>query len=261
MDEAEILERSDLNLLEYNREGARSTPGGTVHEEDGLCFYVPGHRFPVGFTGVMRTDRSVPAADVLRRTREFFAPRGHGYTICAKMHCDADIAEHLTAEGIGQMGNSPGMAIEHRVADAPLPPGVTVERVKGAEAAREFADVAGAAYATYGLPPKIALRQFSNPAYFDQPHIAAWLARLGGAPVATVMVMLTHRVAGIYWVGTTPAVRGRGLAAACTSLATNAGFDMGAEAAVLQASVMGEPIYLKMGYREITRYPWFVEIP
>jgi hypothetical protein len=36
---------------------------------------------------------------------------------------------------------------------------------------------------------------------------------------------------------------------------------MGAEAAVLQASVMGEPIYLKMGYREVTRYPWFVEIP
>jgi ribosomal protein S18 acetylase RimI-like enzyme len=261
MDADALLECSDLNLLEYNREGARSTPGGLVHEEGGLCFYVPGHRFPVGFTGVMRTDSSVAAPDVLRRAREFFAPRGHGYTICAMMHRDADVAAHLAAEGIGQMGNSPGMVIEHRVADEPLPAGVTVERVRGAEAAREFADVAGAAYATYGLPPKIAVRQFSDPSYFDQPHIVAWLARLGGAPVATVMVMLTHRVAGIYWVGTSPDVRGRGLAAACTRLATNAGFDMGAEAVVLQASVMGEPIYLRMGYREITRYPWFVEIP
>lgn len=261
MDAAELLKRSDLNLLEYNREGARSTAGGLVHEEGGLCFYVPDHHFPVGFSGVMRTDRSVPATDVLRRAREFFTPRGHGYTICARMHRDADLAEHLVAEGIGQMGNSPGMAIEHRVDDVPLPPGVTIERVRGAEAAREFADVSGAAYATYGLPPKIALRQFANPAYFDQPHVVAWLARVGGAPVASVMILLTHRVAGVYWVGTTPEVRGRGIAGACTRLATNAGFDMGAEAVVLQASTMGEPIYLAMGYREITRYPWFVEIP
>lgn len=261
MDTADLLERSDLNLLEYNREGARSTQGGLVHEEDGLCFYVPRHRFPVGFTGVMRTDRSVSAADVLRRAREFFGPRGHGYTVCVMQHRDADIAAHLSAEGIGQMGDSPGMAIEQRIAEEPLPSGVDVEIVEGAEAAREFADVAGAAYATYGLPPKIALRQFSNPACFDQPHVTAWLARIGGAPVGTVMVLLTHRVAGIYWVGTSPEVRGRGIAAALTRLATNAGFDMGAEAVVLQASVMGEPIYRKMGYREITRYPWFVEIP
>jgi GNAT superfamily N-acetyltransferase len=261
MDAAELLERADLNLLEYNREGARSTAGGLVHEEGGLCFYVPAHRFPVGFTGVMRTDRSVPAPEVLRRAREFFVPRGHGFTICAMMHRDSDLAGHLAAEGIGQMGNSPGMAIEHRVDDVPLPADVTIERVRGAEAAREFADVSGAAYATYGLPPKIALRQFASPAYFDQPHVVAWLARVGGAPAGTVMILLTHRVAGVYWVGTTPEVRGRGIAGALTRLATNAGFDLGAEAVVLQASTMGEPIYLKMGYREITRYPWFVEIP
>jgi ribosomal protein S18 acetylase RimI-like enzyme len=261
MDAAELLERSDLNLIEANREGARSTTGGIVHEEDGLVFYAPGHRFPVGFTGVMRTDRSIPAADVLRRTREFFAPRGHGYTFCAMMHRDADIAALLAVEGIGQMGNAPGMALDSRLADEPLPPGVTVERVRGAQAAREFADVGGAAYATYGLPPKVALRQFADPAYFDQPHIAAFLARVGGAPAAAALVMLTHGVAGIYWVGTTPEARGRGLAATCTRIATNTGFDMGAGAAVLQASVMGEPIYLKMGYREITRYPWFTEIP
>ena len=111
------------------------------------------------------------------------------------------------------------------------------------------------------MPPKIALRQFANPAYFDQSYIAAFIARVGGAPAAVSMVVLSHGIAGVYWVGTTPEVRGRGLAGALTRLATNTGFDLGARAVVLQASVMGEPIYLKMGYREITRYPWFVEIP
>lgn len=94
-----------------------------------------------------------------------------------------------------------------------------------------------------------------------QPHVAAFVARLDGVPVAAAMTLVTHGVAGIYWVGTTPEARGRGLAEACTRLATNAGFDLGAQVAALQASVMGEPIYLRMGYREITRYPWYVLMP
>jgi predicted acetyltransferase len=75
------------------------------------------------------------------------------------------------------------------------------------------------------------------------------------------MVMVTHGVAGVYWVGTTPEARGRGLAEIVTRTAGNAGFDMGATVTALQASVMGEPIYRRMGYREITRYPWYTIIP
>ena len=261
MDASELLERADRNLIEVNREGARSTAGGIVHEEGGLAYFIPGHRFPVGMTGVMRTDRAVTAAETIARTREFFAPRGHGYTFCLMAHRDADLAEALEAEGVGRMSNSPGMALDARLPDAPLPPGVTVEKVAGVTAAREFADVSGSAYATMGMPPKIALKQFADYRFFEQPHVAAFLARVGGAPAAAAMVVVTHGVAGIYWVGTTPEARGRGLAEACARIAGNAGFDMGAKVAALQASQMGEPIYRRMGYREITHYPWFVIMP
>jgi ribosomal protein S18 acetylase RimI-like enzyme len=261
MDDTELLERADLNLIEVNREGARSTPGGIVHEEGGLVFFVPGHRFPVGMTGAMRIDRNVSASDAIARTREWFAPRGHGYTFLLMSHRDGDLAEALEADGVSRFSDSPGMALDARLPDVALPPGVTIERVSGAAAAAEFADVSGVAYATYGMPPKIAVAQFADHRFFDQPHVAAFLARIGDAAVAAAMVVVTHGVAGIYWVGTTPEARGRGLAAACTRIAGNAGFDMGAKVAALQASVMGEPIYLRMGYREITRYPWYVEIP
>jgi hypothetical protein len=30
--------------------------------------------------------------------------------------------------------------------------------------------------------------------------------------------------------------------------------------AALQASVMGEPVYLRMGYVEVTRYPYLVQV-
>jgi GNAT superfamily N-acetyltransferase len=74
------------------------------------------------------------------------------------------------------------------------------------------------------------------------------------------MTVVTHGVAGIYWVGTTPAARGRGLAELCARAADNAGFDLGARITSLQASVMGEPVYRRMGYVEVTRYPYLARI-
>jgi ribosomal protein S18 acetylase RimI-like enzyme len=93
------------------------------------------------------------------------------------------------------------------------------------------------------------------------PHIAAFLALVLGEPAAGAMVVVTHGVAGIYWVGTTPSARGRGLAELCTRVATNRGFDLGARMAALQASTMGEPIYARMGYATVTHYPTLVQLP
>lgn len=261
MDDAKLLQACDLNYLEFNRESARSTSGGLVHEEAGLAFYVPGHRFPVGFTGVMRLDADLAADEAIERARAFFGPRGLGFTFCLAMHRDADLAAALEAAGTDRMSNSPGMVLDKRLEDAPPPPGVTVEKVQGDTAVRDFADVTGAAYATLGMPPKFAAAQFADPRFFDQPHVAAFLARVGDAAAASAMVVVSHGVAGIYWVGTSPEARGRGLAELCTRIAGNAGLDMGARFVALQASTMGEPVYRRMGYREVTRYPWYVEIP
>lgn len=67
VDPSTLLRLADLSLIEFNRESARATRGGVVHEEGGLVFFVPGHRFPVGFTGVMRADSRVSADAVIAR--------------------------------------------------------------------------------------------------------------------------------------------------------------------------------------------------
>ena len=68
------------------------------------------------------------------------------------------------------------------------------------------------------------------------------------------MTIVSHGVAGIYWVGSLEQARGKGLGRAITAAATNAGFDLGAEIASLQASPMGKPIYEAMGYETIFSY-------
>jgi ribosomal protein S18 acetylase RimI-like enzyme len=261
MDDREILERADLNLLEFNREGARWTTGGVVHEEDGLVFFVPGHGFPFGFTGVVRVDSALPAAEAVARRRDWFAARGQGYTHCLRLHRDEDLAAALEAGGLSRFGNSPGMVIDAPLPEKPLFAGVRIDAVKGEDDVREFARVTGAAYASLGMPEKVAHRHFADARFFAQPHVEAYLARLDGVAVAASMLVVTHGVGGIYWVATRPEARGRGLAEACTRHAGNVAFDKGADFVALQASVMGEPVYRRMGYREITRYPWYVVMP
>jgi predicted GNAT family acetyltransferase len=81
---------------------------------------------------------------------------------------------------------------------------------------------------------------------------------LKGEPAGTAMAMLSYGIAGVYWVGTAKKARGIGLGEYCTREVSNAAFALGARKVILQASKFGEPIYLKIGYREVTRYPWFI---
>ena len=86
------------------------------------------------------------------------------------------------------------------------------------------------------------------------PHLQTVVAYDRDAPVAAAQVLMSHSIAGVYWVGTVDGARGKGLGDAVTRAVTNRAFELGARFVSLQASAMGEPIYRRMGYREIYRY-------
>jgi GNAT superfamily N-acetyltransferase len=256
VERAALIELSDLNYAEATRELTRRA-GGAVLDEDGVMLYAGAHPLPVLVNGVMRTGDGPDATDVLARADAFFAARGRGYTISIRAHADPDLLDAATAAGLTPFGSPPAMILEGRLADTDPPGDVTLARVADADDVADFAAVSGAAYATYGMPPDV------TPAILVRevvvaPHVVAFLARIAGKPVAAAMTIVTHGVAGIYWVGTVPEARGHGLAELVTRAATNAGFDLGARVASLQASPMGEPVYRRMGYVEVTRYPQLV---
>ncbi|MCZ7526361.1 MAG: GNAT family N-acetyltransferase [Acidimicrobiia bacterium] len=249
----ELIERSDLNLAEFYREQSRRS-GGTVLDEDGLVLYTSAHPLPVLVNGVLRLDARLPAETVLSRAHRFFRAHRRGFTVWIRTHADADLERAAAATGLRPMGDDPGMVLDHRLPDADPPEGVSLRRVDDEHGAADFAAVNSAAYATYGAPLDLAPTLFARPESLVGPHLAAFVAYADGAPAAAAMTMVSHGVAGIYWVGTVPESRGRGLAELVTRAAGNAGFDRGASVAALQASTMGEPLYRRMGYVAITRY-------
>ncbi|MDX2167636.1 MAG: GNAT family N-acetyltransferase [Deltaproteobacteria bacterium] len=258
MTDDERRELSDLNYAEASREMARRA-GGAVLDEGGVLLFAGGDALPVLINGAMRTDPRVAPAEVLARARHFFAPRRRGFSVIARAHVDADLQEACTTAGLIAFGQAPGMVLDRRLPDAAPPPGVTLRAVASADDAVAFAAVMDEAYQSLGMPAGVAAAQVGRLAALAAPHIVAVLARLDGAPVAGAMTIVTHGVAGVYWVGTRAAARGRGLAELCTRAAGNACFDRGARIAALQASPMGEPVYRRMGYREVTRYPTLVQ--
>ena len=119
--------------------------------------------------------------------------------------------------------------------------------------AGEYWKVAADAYASIGFPPEI-FAFYENHESLSADDAAALLARLDGRAAGIAMTIVSHGVAGIYWVGCTEEARGRGLGWTMTATAVNAGFDMGAEIASLQASPMGESLYRRMGFETIFDY-------
>ena len=228
--------------------------GGVVHEENGIVIWSVGGDSSPFLRGVWRLDQAVPAQQVIDAADAFFLPRGLGYFLRLRdAPDDKDLQEAAIASGLaGGEGTMPQMVIRDRVEEPPLQPGVEVRTVEDAAAVHDFAAVNGAAYSTYGMAPEMAHALVARPdCFLAEPHVYAVIGYDGGVPVAAAMTFLSHGIAGVYWVGTVERARRRGLGAAVTRRVTNAGFDLGGRINSLQASVMGEPVYLKMGYETV----------
>jgi ribosomal protein S18 acetylase RimI-like enzyme len=150
------------------------------------------------------------------------------------------------------------MVIEDTLGDTSLSAGVRLQQVTTESMADDFAEVAARSFTTLGLPEDVGRSVFRDPCALLVPHLYPVVAYLDDKPASCAVALLSHGIGGIYYVGTIEAARGMGLAEHCTRAAGNAAFKLGARCVVLQASVYGEPVYKRMGYKEFTRYPWFI---
>lgn len=244
------------NYVEFSRETARwSGLGGEVVERDGAVVWASASDFPVSMNGVVRVDPAASAADVLDLADAFFAEHERGYSLTtAGRFDDDDLIADAEARGLLRLMDAPAMVCDARLADGTPPEGVAVRIASSADDVAAFVAVNDAAYQTLGMPEGVITAAVTAPERVLAPQVRTAIAWEGDTPLACAQVLLSHGVAGVYYVGTAEAARGRGLAELVTRTVTNLGFDLGAAFVTLQASSMGDPIYRRMGYREIDRY-------
>jgi hypothetical protein len=256
LDDDAIARLGHLNHLEFSRESVRwSGRQGEVVERDGVLLLGAATDFPVAYNAAARLEPDVPAADVLAVADAFFAAKGRGYSVMISSYRDLDEDLVVAAEAAGHLRvtDAPEMVVREPVERRDPPAGIELGWVTDLGGVHDFFAVGAAAYTSLGLPAHVAPEAVRSPERFLEPHIAAIVATRDDEPVAAAMTLLSHGIAGVYWVATLESVRGQGLADLVTREVTNRGFELGALVNTLQASPMGAGIYERMGYAEIYR--------
>jgi ribosomal protein S18 acetylase RimI-like enzyme len=171
------------------------------------------------------------------------------------------LAPILKAHGMRHGYDAPGMAADLSAVrfDVPLPADVTIRKLINAD---ELTDWLNVFIPAFSIPPE-------DGAIWRDAYVrcgfgadAVWthfVGFLADEPVATTSVLVDGELAGIYFVATLPAARGRGIGSAVTREAMRFARDAGATRAALQSSELGFGVYRSLGfvhYCDLSVYDW-----
>ncbi|HUC04058.1 MAG TPA: GNAT family N-acetyltransferase [Acidimicrobiales bacterium] len=263
MDVHEAAELGHRNLIDYSRTLTGWGSRGSFHQDADMLLYASGSWLPVGGNGAFALHAGSSPSRLIEAADEFFGRLGRGYSIKVRDDGrDEDLRAACEAAGLSAFGQaSPQMVCFDPVADPepPLGADVSVRRVDDARGLADFVAVNREAYATYGMPADVL------PAIFDRPEVVLAddrtflvVVAVDGRPMAAALTYVDHGVGGVQWVGTVPEARHRRLGHAVTQWTTNVALAHGAAASTLQASPMGESLYLKLGYTTAYRYVEYI---
>jgi ribosomal protein S18 acetylase RimI-like enzyme len=258
MDRAELLTYGDANLAATLRHYARTAPDARLDDDGRLLLVSTSTTWPGPYhNGAVRLDGGLDPEEVLARAARFFSDRCPAFCVWIADHADADLEQAALAAGYASISETgvPRMALDHPLpAVAESADDISMTEVVDDAGRRDFLAVTIAAYADSFLPSDAAEAQLASLDAVRAANVRAVVAYDGSEPLAAAMTVASERTAGIQLVGTVPAARRRGLGERCTRWAAAAGFELGAEAVVLEASEDGDPLYRRMGFIEVSRY-------
>ena len=162
---------------------------------------------------------------------------------------DEDIERAALAAGFRAGWTERPMALDSPPSLGAVPADVEVRVVADAAAVVDYGRVVALANDDPGERERAPL--LFHDETIIAPHIAAFVAYLEGEPVACAMTLVSHRVAGVFYVATVEHARRRGLGDALTRMAARTGFEMGAGRAWLGASEMGAGLYRRIGFEDL----------
>lgn len=253
-DVARWIDGSDQALADAMEAMVRwqPSPASAIRRDVGLMVR-SAVRFPTPYNNAILPLGADPEPEaVIELARQELADRRH--FVWRRPHADPRLAAALDRSGYVAVGEMPVMVIAEPVTPPEIAPGVQIVEATARPSIAAAVGVCAAAYEEAGLPPGVTARLFASPDAVPSDDTAVIVARLEGRPAACAIAIWNRATGngGLYWVGTRPDARKRGLGDAVARVATNVALDRGARFVSLQASSAGAPIYERMGYRTIT---------
>jgi GNAT superfamily N-acetyltransferase len=248
--ESDLVAAAHDNFVASFRKLVEHCPEGEIREIGGVFTFVTGLPLSL-FNGCVIAGPAIPAdlEAALEWVRAQNLPHRVWIAQLVPELGDLPPAYGLDPEPMAY----PGMVL-HPLPEPPAPSaGVTVEPVTDANL-EEYLWVCVAG----GLRPDLSERLFS-PSFTSDRDVQLFVGRLEGRPVGTSVAIRSSAASGVYNVGTLPQARQRGVGAALTWAAIEAGRAWGYDTIVLQSSAMGFSMYVAMGFRTVAPYIVFSE--
>jgi GNAT superfamily N-acetyltransferase len=210
--------------------------------EDGLTMGLTGWSSAT-FNAAIIHDNDLLTVERIAHITDTFTRAGVSFTIQMATPTPAPIsAELLWQADFSEILCDPMMTYEGPYAALSLNPGVLLQRVRTQHDIDLYYQIVAEGF---DLPPVIEDFVGVMLRMSECQHVIAWLK---GEPVGAGTLVETAGVAGIYNVATIPAARGHGVATAIMAALHRAALDDGYWGTALASSVMGLPLYRKLGY-------------
>lgn len=233
-----------------------SGPQAELHEGPDLTYFLTGIPTPM-FNCVFCAQLEPGTVDT-NIAAVVEAATVHGAPICWNLGPTSqpgDLAAHLLQHGFVPGRELPALAVElETLREMPSPPNFTIRQVVNQDLLSAWTQVATG---SFDFPAEVnrqfvMLEQYLGATPRNLLH--RYLGYLDGTPVATSVMVMQAGVAGMYAVGTLPEARRRGIGSLMTTFPLSEALRIGYRIGTLQASIMGYPVYQKLGFQEIFRF-------
>jgi ribosomal protein S18 acetylase RimI-like enzyme len=246
----------EQNLRSAMRSYAATGGASEARDYPGVTVAFSGLDVPV-FNSAMLTEQTNDIERLITTADIHFSARKAGWTfwLCEDMlPCDlrdSALRSIFLSKGMRRIAEPPGMYAEAIAPPLKPPAKMTFARVDSEQTRLEFAHLASVVFSLrFGVSKRIygATEIWRPPSY-------GWIGYFEGKPVALVTVVIANGVAGVYSLGTLPQHQGCGFGETLLRHALeDARRQSGIECSVLQATAQGLNLYLRLGYRVVTKF-------
>ena len=233
-----------------------TAPGLELYEGPDFIRFMTGLPFSL-FNGVFRAQLSPEAVEasiveVIHSAARWNVPLNWYFGPTTR---PADLGQHLLRQGFAHEGEMPVLAVDlARLQEPPMPANFSIKPVTDSEGVSIWIKIVATGF---GFPEQAhgALADLELGLGVLPDSVARrYVGYQNDVPVATSELVLEAGVAGIYAVTTLPEARRQGIGANMTALPLLEARSQGYKIGTLQASSMGHPVYLQLGFQDVFDY-------